>query len=49
MEDNRKLNSINRDKTDNITCIIVVLKTHTDTVNLFSKVASTAEKPQFKF
>ena len=36
-------NSMNRDKTDNITCIIVVLKTHTDTVHLFSKVASTPQ------
>ena len=33
--------SINRDKTDNITCVIVVLKTRTATVHLFSKVAST--------
>ena len=33
--------SINRDKTDNITGIIVVLKTHTDIVHLFSTVAST--------
>ena len=41
-------NSMNRDKTDNITCIIVVLKTHTDTVHLFSKVASTTYKRQFK-
>ena len=29
-------------------CIIVVLKTHTDTVHLFSKVASTTYKRQFK-
>ena len=29
-------------------CIIVVLKTNTDTVHLFSKVASTTYKRQFK-